>query len=285
VLRHGAAVAAAVVLAVTGCGAERASHAPPTQQAATTDRGPADTETSASGRLPFDATWQWQLEGEVTTTYDVDVYDIDLFDNTPELIEGLHADGRTVICYFSAGSHEAWRPDAESIDETARGDFLEGYDDERWLDVRDASVRGVMRKRLDLAVERGCDGVEPDNVDGYANDTGFDLTPDDQIDFNRFLSAEAHDRGLSVGLKNDLDQIPELVASFDFAVNEQCFEYDECEALRPFIEAGKPVFNAEYLEELRDDHAALCSDALERGLHTLVLPVDLDDSFRVSCDP
>jgi len=29
---------------------------------------------------------------------------------------------------------------------------------------------------LDLAAQRGCDGVEPDNVDGYSNDNGFGLT-------------------------------------------------------------------------------------------------------------
>ena len=37
----------------------------------------------------------------------------------------------------------------------------------------------------------GCDGVEPDNVDGYVNDTGFDLTAGDQLDFNRFARGEA----------------------------------------------------------------------------------------------
>ena len=88
-----------------------------------------------------------------------------------------------------------------------------------------------------------------------------------------------------VGLKNALDQVPALVGSFDFAVNEQCFEYDECDALQPFLEAGKPVFNAEYAESLRDDHVELCAAARQRGMHTLILPLDLNDSFRVSCDP
>jgi hypothetical protein len=31
--------------------------------------------------------------------------------------------------------------------------------------------------------------------------------------------------------ENDLDQINGLAAYFDFAVNEQCFEYSECAAL------------------------------------------------------
>ncbi|MGQ0823871.1 MAG: endo alpha-1,4 polygalactosaminidase, partial [Actinomycetota bacterium] len=84
--------------------------------------------------------------------------------------------------------------------------------------------------------------------------------------------------------KNALDEVPALVDAFDFAVNEQCFEYDECDALRPFLARGKPVFSAEYAEELRDNHDDLCADARDRGLRTLILPRDLDDSFRISCD-
>ncbi|MMZ65925.1 hypothetical protein D1872_283710 [compost metagenome] len=67
-----------------------------------------------------------------------------------------------------------------------------------------------MRARLDLAVQKGCDGVEPDNMDGYDNNTGFTLSADDQLAYNKFIANEARKRGLSVGLKNDLDQIIEL---------------------------------------------------------------------------
>jgi hypothetical protein len=71
-------------------------------------------------------------------------------------------------------------------------------------------------------------------------------------------------------------------------VNEQCHEFDECDALLPFIEADKPVFNAEYAAEFVENESArrnMCAEANARGLRTLVLPVDLDDSFRFSCDP
>lgn len=238
------------------------------------------------------ATWQWQLQpdanDEINTTYAVDVYDIDLFDSSPERIAQLHALDRRVICYFSAGTYESYRPDASAFAAADLGNTLDDYPDERWLDIRSANVRQIIRARLDLAAARGCDCVEPDNVDAYANNSGFALTAADQLDFNRFLAAEAHARGLGVGLKNDLDQIPELVAYFDFAVNEQCHEYDECDALQPFVAAGKPVFNAEYADEYVNDaasRAALCEDAQTRHFHTLVLPIDLDDAFRFSCDP
>ena len=143
-----------------------------------------------------------------------------------------------------------------------------------------------MRQRLDLAKQKGCDGIEPDNVDGYTNDSGFDLTVSDQLAFNRFIADEAHKRGLSVGLKNDLDQAGQLVDYFDFSVSEQCHEFGECELLEPFIRAGKPVLNAEYQEELITNAArrqALCDAAAVEGFSTLVLPVMLDGSFRYSC--
>ena len=237
------------------------------------------------------ATWQWQLQpnaqGEINTAYDVDVYDLDLFEVPDEVIEGLHAEGRRVICYFSAGSYESFRPDSGEFEDAELGRPLEGFADERWLDIRSANVRQIMLARLDLAVERGCDGVEPDNVDGFANDTGFPLTEADQLAFNRVLANEAHLRGLAVALKNDLDQVPQLVAYFDFSVNEQCHEFEECDALQPFIDAGKPVFNAEYESRWVNNAAEreeLCADAQSQNIRTLVLPLDLDDSFRFSCD-
>lgn len=238
------------------------------------------------------ATWQWQLQpnqaGAINTSYDVDLYDIDLIESSADLIESLHAQGRRVICYFSAGTYEDFRPDAGEFVAAELGDPLDDFADERWLDIRSENVRRIVRERLELAVQKGCDCVEPDNVDAYANESGFPLTAQDQLDFNRFIANEARLRGLCVGLKNDLDQIPALVAYFDFAVNEQCHEFDECAALHAFIDASKPVFNAEYLEAYVNNptrQAALCADAQQLGLHTLVLPLDLDDSFRFSCDP
>jgi hypothetical protein len=70
--------------------------------------------------------------------------------------------------------------------------------------------------------------VEPDNVDGYANASGFLLTAAHQLAYNRFLPAAAHARDRSIGLKNDLAQVAALKPSFDFAINEQCCQYKEC---------------------------------------------------------
>ncbi len=231
-------------------------------------------------------TWQWQLEGVLNTSYEVDLYDIDLFDTSIATIAGLQADGRKVICYFSAGSYENWRNDATDFSAADYGRTLDGWEGERWLDIRSANVHQIMAARLDIAVTKGCDGVEPDNVDGYSNTSGFSLTADDQLAYNRYLANEAHKRGLSIGLKNDLDQISQLVEYFDFAVNEQCFEYAECDALSPFIDAGKAVFNAEYADIYINDEVqrdSLCVEAVNAQMASLILPLDLDNSSRFSC--
>ena len=233
-------------------------------------------------------TWQWQLRGTLDTRYDAKVYDVDLFDTPQPTLAALQAAGRRVVCYFSAGSAEDWRPDYAQFQPADLGNALSGWPGERWLDTRSANVRAIMRARLDLAASRHCDGVEPDNVDGYANDPGFPLDAGSQLDFDRFIASEAHARGLAVGLKNDVDQIPDLVGDFDFAVNEQCHEYGECAAYAAFTDGGKAVFNAEYLQADVTDgatRARLCADARAANLRTLVLPLQLDDAFRYACDP
>ncbi len=231
-------------------------------------------------------TWQWQLSGTLNTTYAVDLYDIDLFDTPTSTITALHRAGKKVICYFSAGSYESWRSDAGAFPAEVRGKKMDGWD-ELWLDIRQASLQPIMKARLDQARDKGCDGVEPDNVDGYTNETGFPLTAGDQLTYNRFLATEAHARGLAIGLKNDLDQIPLLVSAFDFAVNEQCHEFDECAKLAPFITADKPVFNAEYQARYVADtdgaRSALCTQAKKEHFQTLILPLELDDRFRYAC--
>jgi hypothetical protein len=236
-------------------------------------------------------TWHWQLQpnasGGVATQYAVDMVDLDLFDVDESIIRQLQSDGRRVLCYFSAGTYEDFREDAGQFFEQELGTTLEDFADERWLDIRSSNVRRIMLARLDLAAAKSCDGVEPDNVTSWKNNTGFDLSADDQLEFNRFLADAAHALGMAIALKNDLEQIEQLVDDFDLAVNEQCHEFDECNMLQPFIDAGKAVLNAEYASQFVDDaetREAMCERARAAGISTLVLPVDLDDAFRFSCD-
>jgi hypothetical protein len=223
--------------------------------------------------------WQWQLVGEIDTSFDVDMYDIDLFDVPRRVIEELHEDGRVVICYFSAGSWEDWRVDAVAFPEDVIGRNLSGWPGEKWLDISRIDLVGpVMSARLNLAAEKGCDGVEPDNLTAYDNDTGFPISFQDQLDYNRWLADEAHARRLSIGLKNDLGQINELVADFDWALNEECFQYDECDSLIPFVRAGKAVFGVEY----EGESDSFCSRANALNFDWLKKRLDLD-AWRIAC--
>ena len=231
-------------------------------------------------------TWQWQLTEDLEFGFDVEMYDIDLFEVTEDEIRQLRSAGRVVICYFSAGSREDWRPDADDFPAAGIGQPLGGWPGEHWLDIRSPGVRAVHAARLDLAAAKGCDGVEPDNVDGYSNPNGFDLRAADQLDFNRWLADEAHARGLSVGLKNDVEQVAALVDDFDWAMNEECLEYDECDALRPFIAAGKAVFHVEYVDGPNQGPAraeTVCPQTAPLGFSTLIKTWDLV-AWRLACD-
>jgi endo-alpha-1,4-polygalactosaminidase (GH114 family) len=223
--------------------------------------------------------WQWQLTGSIDTSVAADMYDIDLFDAPAATVRELHERGRHVVCYLDAGTYEPDRPDADAYPQAVLGAEVEGWPGERWLDIRRLDVLGpIIERRLDDCRAKGFDGVEPDNVDAYANDSGFPLGADDQLAFNRFLATAAHRRGLSVGLKNDLDQVAALEPRFDWALDEQCFQYAECEALRPFADAGKAVFIAEY--EL--EPSAFCAAARAAGYSAIRKRLDLD-AWREAC--
>lgn len=278
-------------LFIAGCGGSSSSGSSQDEttsgDATTTLDADAQPITSGNWYQPsLSTSWQWQLLGSLNDQYPVEIYDIDLFDTAAETIAALQSTGKKVICYFSAGSYENFREDKDEFDTSVLGNTLDGWEDENWLDIRAENVHNIMLNRLDLAQQKGCDGVEPDNMDGYLNESGFDLSYDDQLAYNRFIANEAHNRDLAVGLKNDLEQIDDLVTYYDFAVNEQCFEYNECDTLQPFIDYGKPVLNAEYLQQYADNETArnqLCAEANQMQFSTLVLPLDLDDSFRYSC--
>jgi hypothetical protein len=159
------------------------------------------------------------------------------------------------------------------------GGPVEGWPDERWLDVRRLDLlRPVLAARFDLCAEKGFDGVEPDWMDSHTQNTGFPITADDQLRFNRMLADMAHERGLAIGLKNDLGQVAQLADVFDFAVVEQCAEYGECGELAPFLDRGKPVFHAEYDLAVTD----FCTESQRLGLSSIRKRLDLD-AWRESC--
>jgi endo-alpha-1,4-polygalactosaminidase (GH114 family) len=232
--------------------------------------------------------WEWQLGATtIDTKYNVLVYDIDMTDALPaNIIATLHGQGRVVVCYISVGTAENWRSDYGQFKPADLGNNVDGWPGEKWVDTRSTNVRNIMAARFATAKSRGCDGVEPDNVDAYENNPGFPLTAATQLDYNRFVATSVHGQGLKVGLKNDVDQLSTLAPSFDFAINEQCHQYSECGGYTVFTNAGKPVFNAEYAKKYKSGSAqqSMCASARAANLRTLVLSINLDDSYHYSCD-
>jgi hypothetical protein len=196
---------------------------------------------------PTTAPWQWQLQGKIDTGVAAAVYDVDGFEVSKGTVQRLHRLGRKVVCYLDVGSWETYRPDAKQFPRSVIGRRYEGFPDERWLDIRRFRLFAKpLKRRFNLCARKGFDAVEPDNLAGWENRTGFPISGRDQLRFNRWVARQVHARGMAVALKNDGGQAEKLLGDFDFAIVEQCFQYRECDPYRTFVRHGKAVFEAEY---------------------------------------
>jgi endo-alpha-1,4-polygalactosaminidase (GH114 family) len=225
-----------------------------------------------------------------------DVFDIDLYvdgqvsgnDHTVDTkaVDAIHRRGAHAVCYMSAGTAERFRPDYSkyvAFDKQHHHSligkpFSRRFPNEYWLNLKNGNgQRDFVLRRVEARTEKcaraGFDGVEYDVVDAYAQGhqvTGWHVNAHDQLIFDRALARIAHQNGLSVGLKNDLGQVPKLEPRFDFAINEQCFEYRECTnnpspGYKAFTRAGKPVFQVEYEIPSR----RFCPQAAQLGIDSI----------------
>ncbi len=79
-------------------------------------------------------------------------------------------------------------------------------------------------------------------------------------------------------MKNAVEIAADLEPYFDFAINEECFYYEECETLNVFIDNCKAVLGVEY-EMSTDD---FCTEA--QGMHMSFMKKNLDlDAERIAC--
>ena len=221
----------------------------------------ASHSASVPTRLTPGTSWQWQLDGSAIDETVLDevsnpkkMFDIDLFAADVAAIRRLHAKGIAVICYMETGAWESYRPDASRYPEEVLGNHVEGFPDERFVDIRQVDLLlPILEARLDTAASKGCDGIEPDLDDTYSGyDTGFPLTQAHQLAFNRAVADAAHARNLSIGLKNGASpdgSFERAMAQFtDWALNEECNTFDECSGYSVFIDQDKAVFQVEYIE-------------------------------------
>jgi len=224
------------------------------------------------------------------------VFDIDLYedgqvsgnDHTVDTaaVNAIHRRGAHAVCYLSAGTAENFRPDYEQYvhfdrthDHSLIGKPFSGrFPNEYWLNINDGRgqrdfILHQLAARTRKCASAGFDGVEYDNVETYAQPTrvtGWHVSAHTQLVFDKALARIAHENGLAVGLKNDLGQVPRLEPDFDFAINEQCFQYHECNNNPPpgykaFLRDGKPVFQVEY----RTPPGSFCGDANRLGISSI----------------
>ncbi|HEY9080307.1 endo alpha-1,4 polygalactosaminidase [Magnetovibrio sp.] len=231
-------------------------------------------------------TFDWQLSEPFDFKRPVDILDLDLFDAPPDTIALLKSKGTRLVCYINVGAWEDWRRDADAFPPAVLGNNYSGWVGERWLDIRAIdALAPVLRARFDLCRDKGFDAIEPDNINGFDNDTGFNLTRDDQISFNLWLAQEAHARGLSIALKNAPELLPELGAQFDWALLEDCHVQGWCDAFEPFVHAAKAVIAVEYSDQVDAlrDWADICARAAQSGVQTVLKNRELD-SWLKTCE-
>jgi hypothetical protein len=229
-----------------------AGSAPDSSVPPDTDAGPG-TWWKPSAALPIH--WHWQLSDAFTTPRDllpnVSVYDIDGEQTSAQTVAAIHAarPNTKVICYFDAGVYEGYRSDKARFPASVIGKADVGWDDSFWLDIRQLDIiLPIMKDRmLNWCKNKGFDAIEPDETEVWSNDSGFPITKEQNVTFNRKIAELAHSLGLSVGLKGNNTEAPLLEPYFDWALTEQCWEYDECGFFKDsFVAKGKAVFNVEY---------------------------------------
>jgi hypothetical protein len=209
------------------------------------------------------------------STGDYTMIELDGFDATAAAVATFHAHHKRVVCYIDTGTWENWRPDAKSFPKSVLGKPDDGWPGERWLDIRQqAALLPIMSARLRMCELKGFDAVDPDNVDGVENPTGFPLTWHEQLSYDRAIASLAHHDHLAVALKSFADAARELAPSFDFAVQEQCAQYQQCGEFGAFVHAGKPVFDIEYTNSL-----AFCS-TLPHGVYGIAKRLALTPWIR-----
>jgi hypothetical protein len=227
--------------------------------------------------------YQIQYSGKIDLRVPAAIYDLDAFDTPSSIVSKLHAMHRHVMCYVDVGTWENWRPDARKFPKSVLGEPDGHWRGERWLDIRQTSVlEPLISHRLDVCKSKGFDGVDPDNLDGYQNDTGFPLTYAAQLKYDTWVAGAAHQRGLTVDQKGDNGQVKDLVKVFDFAVVEQCYTQGWCKQFDLYTRSNRLVVDVEYYKNQRRFLGPNCTEAA-KNRETAILKKLALTAWILSC--
>src|SRR6266516_413014 len=174
------------------------------------------------------------------------MFDMDMFETPDATVQALHEQGDVAVCYVDDGTWETFRTDASKFPDIVKGK-PNGWPGERWLDVRRLDVLGpIMTARMDVCAQKGFDGVQFDNVDGWQSTTGFPITQYDDAYYTAWMADLAHRRGLSTSWENAIENAGVLQPYMDALVLEQCYQYGECGHAAAMTRAGKWIGGVEY---------------------------------------
>ena len=207
------------------------------------------------------------------------VYDIDGENATAADVAAIHAAGAIAVCYVDVGTLEQGRADYGQFPSSVIGPAVQGWPEENWL-LATAANQSILLPLMQARFKNWCqakgfDAVEADNLDGWTNIPS--ITQADNVTYDMTIGSLAHALHLSIGLKNVLTDVSgsdftNFVAGFDWALNEQCYEYGECSAYTQsgsFIPSGKAVWDVEY------NVAPNCTQANQAHLNAQQTDLDL----------
>ncbi|MFK7860815.1 MAG: endo alpha-1,4 polygalactosaminidase [Granulosicoccus sp.] len=218
-------------------------------------------------RASENLTWQIQLQGDIRLIDGVDVYAVD-YTASQASVNAAKATGAKLMCYLSAGSAEDWRPDFNQFPPAVVGNAYDGWPGEWWLDTRNIDVLApIMRARIQACKDKGFDVIDPDNVNGFENDTGFPISRADSIGYIKWLAAESHRNGMAFSLKNSESLVIDLLDDIDMMQSESCFRWGNCGNASRLSAVDKPVFAVEYEELINaNDFRNACNIAARYNL-------------------
>ncbi|KAJ6780070.1 hypothetical protein PWT90_00999 [Aphanocladium album] len=200
--------------------------------------------------------------------------------NSRHIVEGLHDLGKTVICYMNLGAVQPedcdfktwytsnkwmgpWYYDANFNKNASKEENDANLYCERYVDFTDPTIRNLMKERMKIARDAGCDGVDPDNIDisGIKWGNGRNPpSPKSVFEALTDLAAYAHSmtstyKGYKfmIGQKNAPEMAKDLAAKFDFAVLERGLEKNFAQEFFPYFNLKKPVIDIEYPADLLND--------------------------------
>jgi Glycoside-hydrolase family GH114 len=191
------------------------------------------------------------------------VFDIDGIINPASTVTALHKLKGKAICYIEVGAAgNYYSAPMERLRVTyyqqlrQAGDLgraVPGYP-EYYLNINALSTLRIIEVMIkQQCAAKGFDAVEPDIDDSYTDSTGFRITEQKNIQYDRKLGAYAHSLGLAWGQKNG-DNDPgfslALEPTTDFLLDEECNYYQTCGIVTPpYVRARKLVLNAEYTDD------------------------------------